>query len=354
MAWGFAAGVAAIAIGMAWLAHWQCQQLLQRREPRARAQGMDGLDQLCEGVLPVWSGEVEIARSHTERSINDLASRFADLSQRLESAVSASQNATDGGNTKGIVPLLQESQTDLNGIIASLRAALKQKEALLQEIHALSRFTGDLQEMAKNLGLIAQQTNLLAINAAIEAARAGEVGRGFAVVAGEVRKLAQLSGDTGKRISDTVETVNAAIASTLKVSRQYAEQDTQMAAHSEQVIETVLAQFGATATSLHESTNVLQREGQLIQGEISDVLVALQFQDRVSQVLTHVRDDLDKLSQTLHDARQELGQGGIPPPIDAPAWLDTLARTNSMPEQYAVQSGGSAQAQASATEITFF
>lgn len=353
---GLAAFVAVAAVGAAWSAARQCQKSHRRLESSVRAQCMDGLDQLCKGVLPVWSGEVEIARSHTEKSINDLAARFAALSQRLETAVTASQSATEGGETKGIVALLKDSQTDLNSIIASLRSALKEKEALLHEVHALSRFTEELKEMAKNVGLIAQQTNLLALNAAIEAARAGVVGRGFAVVASEVRKLAQLSAETGKKITDTVETVNNAIASTLKVSHQYAEQDTQMAANSERVIENVLAQFGATATGLNDSADVLRRESQLIQGEISDVLVALQFQDRVSQVLTHVRNDLDKLNQTLDESGRELGRGIMPQPIDTAAWLDALARTNSMPEQYAMHGGSSAQAQAqaSASEITFF
>lgn len=354
---GFAAFVAVVAMGSAWWAARQCQASHQRLETTVRARCIDGLDQLCIGVLPLWSGQVEIARSHTENAINDLSARFGNLSQRLESAVTASQNTTGGtgdGATKGIVAILKDSQTDLNSIIASLRSALQEKETLLHEVHELSHFTEELKEMAKNVGLIAQQTNLLALNAAIEAARAGEVGRGFAVVASEVRTLAQLSAETGKKITDTVETVNNAIASTLKVSRQYAEQDTQMASNSERVIENVLAQFGATATGLNDSADVLRRESQLIQSEISDVLVALQFQDRVSQVLTHVRNDLDKLNQTLDESGQELDRGIIPQPINATAWLDALTSTYTMPEQFAMHGGSPAPAQASASEITFF
>lgn len=356
---GFALFVAAIAIGTAWWAARQCHASHQRLETAVRARCIDGLDQLCMGVLPVWAGQVEIARSHTENAINDLSARFGNLSQRLEFAVAASQSTTGGngdGVSKGIVAILQDSQTDLNSIIASLRSALKEKETLLHEVHKLSRFTADLKEMANNVGLIAQQTNLLALNAAIEAARAGEVGRGFAVVANEVRTLAKLSAETGKKITDTVDTVNRAISNTLKVSRQYAEQDTQMASKSEQVIENVLEQFGVTATGLNDSADVLRRESQLIQGEISDVLVALQFQDRVSQVLTHVCNDLGKLSQTLDASGQELERGLTPQPINASAWLDALTSTYTMPEQFALHGGRPAQAQAqgSASEITFF
>jgi len=354
-----AAMVALVCAGSAWWAVRQCTTSRLRLEDTVRAQCIDGLNQLCRGVLPVWSGQVEIARSQTESAINDLAQRFGNLSQRLESAVSASQTSSssaDDGNSLGVVALLKNSETDLHSIISSLRSALKEKESLLHEVHTLSRFTAELREMAQNVGSIAHQTNLLAINAAIEAARAGEVGRGFAVVASEVRKLSQLSAETGKKITTTVETVNNAIVKTLRVSSQFSQQDEAMTANSEQIIEKVLGQFQSTATGLNDSAEVMRRESQLIQSEISDVLVALQFQDRISQVLSHVRGDLDKLNQTLEVSGQQLAEGVMPTPLDTDAWLNALTSTYTMAEQHSVHGGErpAAQAQASATEITFF
>lgn len=354
-----AALVALVAAGSAWWAVRQCTASQLRLEDSVRAQCIDGLDPLCRGVLPVWSGQVEIARSQTESAISDLAMRFGNLSQRLETAVSASQtssSAADNGSNQGVVALLKNSETDLHSIISSLRSALKEKESLLHEVHALSRFTKELREMASNVGSIAHQTNLLAINAAIEAARAGEVGRGFAVIASEVRKLSQLSAETGKKMTTTVETVNSAIAKTLAASSQYARQDEAMTANSQHIIEKVLGQFHSTATGLNDSAEVMRRESQLIQSEISDVLVALQFQDRTSQVLSHVRDDLDKLNQTLDASEQQLAAGVMPTPLDVAAWFDALTSTYTMAEQHAVHGGkrSATQVQSNSTEITFF
>jgi methyl-accepting chemotaxis protein len=318
---------------------------------------VNGLDRLCQGVLPVWSGQIEMARAQTEDAINALALRFSDLSQRLESAVVASQGSSGNidGASNWLVTLLDDSQTELNAIIASLRSMMEAKETLLREIQALSRFTVELKEMAQEVGSIANQTNLLALNAAIEAARVGQQGRGFAVVAGEVRALSKLSAVTGKKMADTVETVSRSIKSAMDLSRQYALRDDEAITGSEQSIERVLGKFHEAAAGLAESGDGLRRESQLIHGEISDVLVALQFQDRVSQMLTHVQNDMDKLEQRLDACAQDSANRGesASPLSDAGTWLGELAQTYTTAEQHAIH-GGMQQAVGASTNITFF
>ncbi|XXE20266.1 methyl-accepting chemotaxis protein [Pseudomonas sp. Z1-12] len=306
-----------------------------------------GLEPVCRGVLPVWAGQIEVARSHTEEAITALAVRFADISQRVERAVSTTQDgrSADGG----LVALLGTSQHELDAIVASLRAALATKALLLDEVMVLSNLTEQLQTMAQDVGNIAKQTNLVALNAAIEAARAGEVGRGFAVVADEIRKLSSLSGETGRRIGETVNTVNAAIAKTLAISREYAEQDEATVTHSGQVIEQVIRRFRGATTTLLDSSHTLREQSQSVGQEISQVLVGLQFQDRVSQVLGLVRDDLEKLHHSLAE-----GERGNVATLDADAWLQQLASTYTMPELHDVHQGGARGASSSESEITFF
>ncbi|TWC61369.1 methyl-accepting chemotaxis protein [Pseudomonas sp. SJZ103] len=310
----------------------------------------NGLAQVCVSVLPIWSRQIEAARSISETSILKLSERFGTLSSNISHSVSS-----NGGQdaSQQLVDLLEVGQHDLNSIVLALRAALSNKENELKEVMQLSGFTEQLQQMAKFVGDIASQTNLLALNAAIEAARAGEAGRGFAVVADEVRKLSSMSGETGRKISETVITVNAAIARTVQMSRHHAEQDTLTLADSERVVSQVIEHFRATAQTIVRNSHDLQQQSANVADEIAQVLVALQFQDRVSQMLTLITHDLDKLQQQL-DERNELSLGGHTlAPMTSDRWLHELSTAYTMPEQHAIHDG-KPHAKADANEITFF
>ena len=332
-------------------AYWRdaVQGAVDAERQRLSGGHIAGLDQLCDSVLPIWSAQVEMARSHTEESITALTERFAQISERISHSMAASQ----GEGSEELIALLRENAVELNSIISTLRATLNDKAAMLDEVAALGKLTEDLKRMATDVGDIAKQTNLLALNAAIEAARAGEVGRGFAVVADEVRKLSSLSAATGHKIGETIGSVNQAIARTLEISQQYAQQDAQMVDDSQKVITQVVSRTHSALTGLVDSSELLRHEAQTISAEIGEVLVALQFQDRVSQVLGHICGDMGKLKEHI-DSHQRLRQENTAAePIDAGAWLEELSQTYTVPEQHAIHRGGGSSA-ATDTEITFF
>ncbi|MGZ5071081.1 MAG: methyl-accepting chemotaxis protein [Methylobacter sp.] len=316
------------------------------------AYGIEGLDTLCQKTLPIWSRQVTMARGHTEESITALTERFDALSKRLDAAVQTSQ-ATVGDDNGGIVELLHESQKELNTITEALDASLQDKDRLLQAIENLSGFTEILGKMAREVSNIASQTNLLALNAAVQAARAGDAGRGFSVVADEVRKLSRSSGEVGTKITETVEAVSEAIEDTLTISHAFAKHDRQTLDNAERIIASVLHRFQAAAAGLAESEETLRNENAAINAEISDVFVALQFQDRVSQILTLVCDDLDKLYQHLLELKQQNSQD-VSRSVNAEQWLEELAMTYTMEEQLAAHEGGQTQIDTSKSNITFF
>ena len=114
--------------------------------------------------------------------------------------------------------------TDAIGIIDSLDSNVAVASESIAQLQADSENIGGVLDVIRS---IAEQTNLLALNAAIEAARAGEQGRGFAVVADEVRSLASRSQGATQEIQDMVERleqgVSTAVSNMAKVSKQATE-----------------------------------------------------------------------------------------------------------------------------------
>jgi methyl-accepting chemotaxis protein len=167
--------------------------------------------------------------------------------------------------------------------------------------------------MAREVGNIADQTNQIAFNAA----RADQGRHGVAIVAHHLGKLCSQFGDTSKRIGETTDAVNAAIASTLVASRQYGEQGGTTANYSRQAIEYVIKRFRGATTSLLESSRELREESQAVGQEITQVLASLQFQERVTQVLGLIRSDLEKLQRNF--AQADTDRRHLPSPPSAPA-----------------------------------
>ncbi|WP_416221059.1 methyl-accepting chemotaxis protein [Pseudomonas sp. RP23018S] len=303
--------------------------------------------------MPIWAKQVESSRHQTEEAIVSLANRFTGIATRLQETVQASQHAAgelDGQAADGALDVLARSDSELSQVIDSLKATQTSRDQTLAQVRSLTAYTGELRTMAADVAAIAAQTNLLALNAAIEAARAGEAGRGFAVVADAVRSLSSKSSETGQQMSAKVDIINNAITQLVQAASSSADQDSHSVSESEQTIEVVLARFQNITGRLADSADLLKQESHGIRDEMTEVLVNLQFQDRVSQILSHVRDNMHALHDHLVQAKQAPDQ---PLAIDARQWLARMETTYATEEQRRLHHGEAAVQQHS-QDITFF
>ena len=126
-----------------------------------------------------------------------------------------------------------------------------------------------------------------------------------------------------------------------------------MMGNARESVKDVLDEFGMAAGKLTDSSDILQRESSGIRTEVEDVLVSLQFQDRVDQILAHIEGDISKLDALLANFDASRTSGESHPSIDVMAWMKQLHATYTTAEQRSNHDGNNDSINEE-TEITFF
>ncbi len=273
---------------------------------------LHGMVDAKEGIVDVSATmeEMNAAIEETSASVENVTESVGVMNEAINGMT---ENAKRGADyTTQINKKAQAIKADAAAEQKDARNKSKEMAERAEEAMERSKAASEIEVLTGNILEIAEETNLLALNASIEAARAGEAGRGFAVVAGEIGKLAQNSANAAAKIQEVSKTVMEAVeALSTETGNMVTFIETTAMGGYDKLMETC-EEYQQDAASLQATMVQFEEQAASIQGTISEVDDAIQAVDFAMEEnakgVSGVTETVSGLTQNMMTLEEQAGK----------------------------------------------
>ncbi len=270
--------------------------------------GISTLNKTSMDKLVQITKETQESMKNFSTTLNSVKDKATDVASVMNASIEQSQ-----GLRKRLIEtqgLVKESKDAIGDLFSQIIEGAHTEEELSNKVEQLSRNADDVKSILDIINDIADQTNLLALNAAIEAARAGEHGRGFAVVADEVRNLAGRTQKSLAEINSTIMVIVQEIndvSSQMNLNSQKMERLSDMSKSVQETYEKMSANLSSVVLDSNQSMDDYAKSGRQIEAMVSDFIEVEKVASKtladssdILKIATHVSETTKNLDKQVN------------------------------------------------------
>ena len=268
--------------------------------------------------LPLFgrmSEQLKQTSKQIESSVVGVCSSFQGIAERARQTVARTtgflgQEGDGPSDKRSFDGLIESCSQTLVKILGAAEEANETSRRAIDRIQQMDKASELISRALLHFAEIGRGNRILALNARIEAARAGAYGAGFGVVAVEVLSQTERSQKLTAEVSDLITNLRGLAGSTLDDLKRTNEQGHKQAEQSRLEVDESLRDLQAAHGEMKEMLTGMTEEGALLANDIGSAVRGLQFQDRTSQRIAHVVEDLDTIHARLTTRFGDVAAGG--------------------------------------------